>query len=102
MAILECAKTGLESGHAAGSQKEAELFGKLSQTTESGALRGLFYGQTECKKNPYGKPAADVNTIAILGAGLMGAGIAQVSAAKGFRVLLKDRDSAGLSKGEAY
>ena len=32
----------------------------------------------------------------------MGAGIAQVSATKGFRVLLKDRDTVGLSKGEKY
>ena len=99
LAILECAKTGLAEGHAAGSKKEAELFGDLSQTTESGALRGLFYGQTECKKNKYGKPAINVNTIAVLGAGLMGAGIAQVSATKGFRVLLKDRDSVGLCCG---
>ena len=100
--ILECVKTGLESGHEAGSAKESELFGKLSQTSESASLRGLFYGQTECKKNPYGKPSTDVNTIAVLGAGLMGAGIAQVSATKGFRVLLKDRDTVGLSKGEKY
>jgi len=43
-----------------------------------------------------------VETIGILGAGLMGAGIAQASASKGFRVLLKDRDDVGLGKGEAY
>jgi enoyl-CoA hydratase/long-chain 3-hydroxyacyl-CoA dehydrogenase len=102
IAILDCAKTGLESGHAAGSAKEAELFGQLSQTRESASLRGLFYGQTECKKNNYGEPSVDVQTIGVLGAGLMGAGIAQCSASKGFRVLLKDQHQAGLSKGEDY
>ena len=102
LAILECAKTGLAEGHEAGSKKEAQLFGELSQTTESGALRGLSCVQTECKKNKYGKPAVSVETIGILGAGLMGAGIAQASASKGFRVLLKDRDDVGLGKGEAY
>jgi len=100
-AILECAKAGLESGHAAGSKAERELFGMLSATNESAALRGLFFGQTESKKNKFGKPAARVDTVAVLGAGLMGAGIAEVSAAKGIRVLLKDRDLKGLSRGEA-
>jgi enoyl-CoA hydratase/long-chain 3-hydroxyacyl-CoA dehydrogenase len=100
--ILDCARAGLESGHAAGSAKEAELFGKLSQTAESKSLRGLFYGQTECKKNTFGKPAVDVQTIGVLGAGLMGAGIAQCSATKDFRVLLKDRDTTGLNKGQNY
>jgi enoyl-CoA hydratase/long-chain 3-hydroxyacyl-CoA dehydrogenase len=42
-----------------------------------------------------------VKTVAVLGAGLMGAGIAQVSVDQGkYRVLLKDKDSAGVSRGE--
>lgn len=36
-------------------------------------------------------PRLKVETIAVLGAGLMGAGIAQISAEKGMTVLLKDR-----------
>ena len=40
---------------------------------------GLFNGRTECKKNHFGTPAKPVNNLAILGAGLMGAGIVQVS-----------------------
>ena len=38
-AIIECVQTGLQSGHADGSRKEAELFGKLSQSRESASLR---------------------------------------------------------------
>ena len=35
--------------------------------------------QTECTKNRFGKPQAPCQNLAVLGAGLMGAGIVQVS-----------------------
>lgn len=38
--------------------------------------------QTECKKNHFGAPQRRSQTIAVLGAGLMGAGIAEVSDTK--------------------
>lgn len=38
--------------------------------------------------------------IAILGAGLMGAGIAQVSIDKGMHTILKDMSQEGLSRGQ--
>ena len=75
-------------------------FGKLAMTTESKALIGLYYGQTACKKNSFGKPAKKANTIGVLGAGLMGAGIAQVSIDKGMDVLLKDMSLKGLARGQ--
>lgn len=39
-------------------------------------------------------------TLAILGAGLMGAGIAQVTVDKGMHTILKDTTEAGLARGE--
>lgn len=100
-AILECVREGVEKGHTAGSAKEAQYFGKLGMTTASQALRGIFFAQTATKKNPFGKPSGgDVKTIGVLGAGLMGAGIAQVSANAGLRVVLKDKDRKGLARGE--
>jgi enoyl-CoA hydratase/long-chain 3-hydroxyacyl-CoA dehydrogenase len=39
-------------------------------------------------------------TLGMLGAGLMGAGIAQVSIDKGIDVILKDVTQAGLARGE--
>lgn len=39
-------------------------------------------------------------TLAILGAGLMGAGIAQVSVDKGVHTVLKDTTVAGLARGQ--
>ena len=48
----------------------------------------LLYGRTPV--------AQQVETIGVLGAGLMGAGIAEVSIGKNLRVLMKDKDQAGL------
>ena len=43
----------------------------------------LIY-QTECKKNQFGKPSRETKNLTVLGAGLMGAGIVQVSVYKGY------------------
>ena len=48
-------------------------------------------GQTECKKNPYGKPKNTPTNVAVIGAGLMGAGVTEVSVANGFDATLKVR-----------
>ena len=53
-------------------------------TPEYKGLISLFHGQTDCKKNRFGKPEKPVKTLAVLGAGLMGAGIAQVGGTDGF------------------
>jgi len=97
--ILEVIKTGQEKGEEEGYKAEAEGFGELCVTPESASLISLFRGQTECKKNKFGKPAKPANTIGVLGAGLMGAGIAQVSIDKGMYCIMKDMNMEGLSRG---
>lgn len=106
LAIIDCVKAGLEGGHETGSKMERERFGELAVTPEAKALRGLFFGQTECKKNTFAEKLGEggykkVETVGVLGAGLMGAGIAEVTCVKGMRVLLKDRDVPSLTRGEA-
>ncbi|KAF7694423.1 hypothetical protein HF521_008176 [Silurus meridionalis] len=98
--IIECVQTGIEDGSVAGFQKECENFGKLAMTPESQGLIGLYQGQVTCKKNNFGKPEREVKTLAILGAGLMGAGIAQVTVDKGVATILKDTALEGLSRGQ--
>uniref|UniRef100_A0AAQ5ZC15 Trifunctional enzyme subunit alpha, mitochondrial n=1 Tax=Amphiprion ocellaris TaxID=80972 RepID=A0AAQ5ZC15_AMPOC len=78
----------------------SQNFGQLAKTTESAALIGLYHGQVACKKNRFGTPEKEVKTLAILGAGLMGAGIAQVTVDKGVHTILKDTALAGLARGE--
>ncbi|KAL2098927.1 hypothetical protein ACEWY4_005407 [Coilia grayii] len=98
--IIECVKAGVEQGPDAGYLAESQNFGKLAMTPESSALIGLYHGQVACKKNRFGAPERDVKTLAILGAGLMGAGIAQVSVDKGMHTVLKDTTSEGLNRGQ--
>lgn len=98
--IIECTKTGIEQGPTAGYLAESQNFGQLAKTSESAALIGLYHGQVACKKNRFGTPQKEVKTLAILGAGLMGAGIAQVSVDKGVRTILKDTTESGLARGE--
>ncbi|ODN04707.1 Trifunctional enzyme subunit alpha, mitochondrial [Orchesella cincta] len=97
--ILEVVRTGLDKGPAAGYEAEANGFGHLAMTPESKGLISLFHGQTECKKNAFGKPQRPAKNLAVLGAGLMGAGIAQVSIDKGYSCILKDATEQGLVRG---
>ncbi|KAK3738391.1 hypothetical protein RRG08_037028 [Elysia crispata] len=98
--ILEVARIGLEKGPKEGYAAEADRFAALGMTNESKALIGLYHGQTACKKNNFGKPEKPSQKIAVLGAGLMGAGIAQVSVDKNIHVILKDMSEAGLARGQ--
>lgn len=82
-------------------EDEATKFMELSSTTVSQALIGIFHGMSAVKKHDFPAPKDKVKTVAVLGAGLMGAGIAQVSVDNGkYRVLLKDKDQAGVNRGE--
>uniref|UniRef100_A0A8C5TE25 Trifunctional enzyme subunit alpha, mitochondrial n=1 Tax=Malurus cyaneus samueli TaxID=2593467 RepID=A0A8C5TE25_9PASS len=81
-------------------QGSGSSFGQLAVTKESKALMGLYHGQVQCKKNKFGTPQKEVKTLAVLGAGLMGAGIAQVSVDKGIKTILKDTAQKGLDRGQ--
>ncbi|XP_053444170.1 trifunctional enzyme subunit alpha, mitochondrial [Nycticebus coucang] len=98
--IIDVVKTGIEQGNDAGYLCESQKFGELAMTKESKALMGLYHGQVLCKKNKFGVPQKEVKHLAILGAGLMGAGIAQVSVDKGLKTILKDATQTGLDRGQ--
>lgn len=80
---------------------EAKGFAKLAKTTESQALIGLFNNDQLLKKKAkeYDAIATPTNKAAVLGAGIMGGGIAFVSALKGTPILMKDIAEAGIELG---
>ncbi|WCE28940.1 fatty acid oxidation complex subunit alpha FadJ [Vibrio sp. SCSIO 43137] len=97
-AILDVIRHGLEKGLDKGLAYEAQQFGKLVMTTESQALRSIFFATTEMKKdNGSDAKPAQVNRVGVLGGGLMGAGISHVSVAKAkVPVRIKDVSNDGV------
>ncbi len=98
--IIDCVAEGYENGLSAGLKLESENFGKLAATPESKALVNLFFAMQGAKKNPKEDQTKNVQKIGVLGAGLMGSGIADVSVNNDYRVLLKDQKVDQAAKGK--
>ncbi|EGR0265422.1 fatty acid oxidation complex subunit alpha FadJ [Vibrio alginolyticus] len=98
VAILEVIQHGLEKGFAKGQELEAKRFGELVMSSESKALRSIFFATTEMKKeNGTDAKPAPVHKVGVLGGGLMGAGISHVSVAKAkVPVRIKDVSNDGV------
>jgi 3-hydroxyacyl-CoA dehydrogenase/enoyl-CoA hydratase/3-hydroxybutyryl-CoA epimerase len=85
---------------------ETRYFVKTLGTPEAKAMiRSLFLSMQELGKGavrPAGVPRSDPKKVAVLGAGMMGAGIAYVQAMAGIETVLIDRDQAAADRGKAY
>lgn len=98
--IMECVKIGMNEGQAKGYQAEVDKFEELILTPQSRQLINIFFNMTDKKKNPMKDIAKETKVMAMLGTGFMGAGIAEVSANKGVRVLFKDIKDEAVAKGK--
>ena len=80
---------------------EAAGFVKLAKTSVAESLIGLFLNDQELKKKAkqHDEIARDVKLAAVLGAGIMGGGIAYQSASKGTPILMKDIREEGIQMG---
>ena len=106
--IIDSMEAGLELGFDKGLEVERAEFAELALTPESQQLRSIYFATTELKKDTGvdGNPenlSRPIKKVGVLGAGLMGAGIAYVSMKNaGTKVRLKDRDIEGVGRGISY
>ena len=96
--IMESVKFGLSHTLDKGIENEVTLFQELLHTPQAQQLINIFLGMTSLKKNPLHDKVKNINSIAVLGAGLMGEGIAEISLQKGWEIILKDISSDMLLK----
>jgi 3-hydroxyacyl-CoA dehydrogenase/enoyl-CoA hydratase/3-hydroxybutyryl-CoA epimerase len=99
---LEAVRTGLRDGMEAGLRYEREAAGRLALTAACRNLIGLFLQREQARKLPaelYGAAPAEVKRVGVVGAGAMGAGIAQLAALKGAEVVVQEVNEEALGAG---
>ena len=81
--------------------REREVFQRLRSGNEAAALRHLFFAEREASKVPDLADVAprSIKSIAVIGAGTMGVGIATCFVDAGYVVTLLEQDEAGAQRG---
>ena len=104
--IMKCVYEGLMVDIDTGLRIEARYFTQLLRTVEAKHMsRSIFVSMQELNKGlrrPKGIEKTKICKVAVIGAGLMGAGIAFVSAKAGIDVVLIDRNMEAAEKGKTY
>ncbi|HKI05023.1 MAG TPA: 3-hydroxyacyl-CoA dehydrogenase NAD-binding domain-containing protein [Thermoanaerobaculia bacterium] len=83
---------------------EAGAFSELVLSDTAKNLISIFFtkNDVEARAAKIARAARPVGTVGVLGAGFMGAGIAQVLSYKGVPIVLKDRDLAAVGRGYGF
>jgi 3-hydroxyacyl-CoA dehydrogenase/enoyl-CoA hydratase/3-hydroxybutyryl-CoA epimerase len=99
---LEAIHTGIRDGMAAGLAYERSAAGRLAVSTACRNLIDLFFKTQKSDKLPEelrGPEPVEVRRVGVVGAGTMGAGIAQLAAFKGCKVVVQEVSQAALDAG---
>ena len=101
IAVLDALAASVGDDFDEGLKTERRLFLELLGSTSAKALRYQFFAKREAVKLPATVQAEPrvVNTVGIVGAGTMGAGIAICALDAGLRVILLEQDEAALQRG---
>ncbi len=104
LAAIDAVEAATKMSFEDGCQEEQRLFIECLQSDQSKALIHVFFGEREVAKIPdvpKETPTIPVNSVAVIGAGTMGGGIAMVFANAGISVLLKESGQPALDRGMA-
>ncbi|MDB5967727.1 MAG: 3-hydroxyacyl-CoA dehydrogenase [Hydrocarboniphaga sp.] len=106
LAIMSAVFEGTITGFDTGLRVESKYFGKLlSGPVARNLMRTMFVNKGIADKlgrRPREVPKSQVKKLGVLGAGMMGAGIAYVAAQAGIEVVLIDATQAAADNGKAY
>jgi 3-hydroxyacyl-CoA dehydrogenase/enoyl-CoA hydratase/3-hydroxybutyryl-CoA epimerase len=105
-AALRAVRTGIEQGRSAGYAAEAEEFAAVLASPEAKALISIFFATQGLKRET--GVASDtaprqIDSVGVVGGGLMGAGIGAVNLIKaGVKTTLKEIDDGGVARALAH
>lgn len=102
--IIRCVELSTRVGFDEGCESERQFFIECRNSPQSDGLRHAFFAERAVSRVPgidKGTAVNAINTVAVLGAGTMGAGIAYNCLNAGYAVHLLDNDEEGLERGAA-
>ncbi len=100
--IVKCVQAAVNESYSDAFRTERRLFDECKESTHSQAQRHLFFAEREVAKIPdvpKTTPVRDINSVAVIGAGTMGGGIAMNFVNAGIPVTVLEADQAGLERG---
>ena len=104
--IMKAVYEGLQVPMEAALRIESRYFVKTMLTPQARAMVRTLFGSMQAlgkgSARPAGAPRSDVKKVAVLGAGMMGAGVAYVQAMTGIETVLIDTSQEAADKGKAH